>query len=68
MHVDFAGPMERTMFLIVIYAHLKWIEVFPMAIASYCLGNHIGTKRVKLFSLIRIPESIVSDSGPQFNS
>ena len=34
LHVDFAGPMEGKMFLIVIDAHSKWIEVFPMVTAT----------------------------------
>ena len=34
LHVDFTGPMEEKMFLIVIDARSKWIEVFPMATAT----------------------------------
>ena len=36
LHVDFAGPMEGKMFLIVIDAHSKWIEIefFLMATAT----------------------------------
>ena len=62
-HVDFAGPMEGKMFLIVIDAHSKWIEVFPIATATAL--TTIQRLR-QLFAQFRIPESIVSDNGPQF--
>lgn len=63
LHVDFAGPMEGKMFLIVIDAHSKWIEVFPMATATAL--TTIQRLR-QLFAQFGIPESIVSDNGPQF--
>ena len=63
LHVDFAGPMEGKMFLIVIDAHSKWIEVFPMATATAL--TTIQQLR-QLFAQFGIPESIVSDNGPQF--
>lgn len=31
IHVDFAGPLKGDMFLIVVDAKSKWIEVFPMS-------------------------------------
>ena len=34
LHIDYAGPTEEKMFLIVIDAHSKWIEVFPMTSAT----------------------------------
>ena len=34
LHVDFAGPLEGKMFLVVIDAHSKWLEVFPMTSAT----------------------------------
>ena len=30
IHVDFAGPFLGSMFMIVLDAHLKWLEVIPM--------------------------------------
>ena len=57
LHVDFAGPMEGKMFLIVIDAHSKWIEVFPMATATAMTTIQ---RLTQLFAQFGIPESIVS--------
>ena len=65
LHVDFAGPMEGKMFLIVIDAHSKWIEVLPMATATAL--TTIQQLR-QLFAQFGIPESIVSDNGRQFTA
>ena len=34
LHVDFAGPMDGRMYLIVVDAHSKWLEVLPMTTAT----------------------------------
>ena len=63
LHIDYAGPMEGKMFLIVIDAHSKWIEVFPMTSATALTTvQHLR----QLFSRFGIPDSIVSDNGSQF--
>ena len=31
IHVDFAGPFQGSVFLIVVDAYSKWLEVIPMA-------------------------------------
>ena len=51
------------MFLIVIDAHSKWIEVFPMTTATALATIQ---RLRQLFSQLGIPESIVLDNGPQF--
>lgn len=53
------------MLLIVIDAHLKWIEVIPLLTAT--VGTTIQQLR-KLFSQFGLPETIVSDNGPQFTA
>ena len=63
LHVDFAGPLEGRMFLVVMDAHSKWLEVVPMKIAT--AFNTIQHLR-QLFAQFGIPESVVSDNGPQF--
>ena len=30
IHVDFAGPFQGSMFLVVVDSHSKWLEVIPM--------------------------------------
>ena len=51
------------MFLIVIDAHSKWIEIFPMATATAL--TTIQRLR-QLFAQFGISEFFVSDNGPQF--
>ena len=65
LHIDFAGPMEGKMFLIMVDSHSKWIEVFPMTNAtSYATIRYLR----QLFAQFGIPETIVSDNGTQFVS
>lgn len=63
LHIDYAGPMEGKMYLIVIDAHSKWIEAFPMTSATAL--TTIQHLRV-LFAQFGVPEVIVSDNGSQF--
>lgn len=63
LHVDYAGPIAGNMFLIVIDAHSKWIVAFQMSTAT--ASTTIQRLR-QLFAQFGIPESIISDNGPQF--
>ena len=63
LHMDFAGPMDGRMFLVVVDAHSKWLEVIPMKTATAL--TTVRQLRT-LFSRFGIPECIVSDNGPQF--
>ena len=65
IHVDFAGPFEGHMWLIVVDAHTKWPEVIAMKTTT--ASNTITALR-SLFARYGIPSQIVSDNGPQFIS
>ena len=65
IHLDFAGPMDGVMYLIVVDAKSKWMEVLPMS--STTTATILRVLRF-LFSLHGLPEEIVSDNGPQFVS
>ncbi|XP_016303649.1 uncharacterized protein K02A2.6-like [Sinocyclocheilus anshuiensis] len=65
IHVDFAGPCEGHMYLVVVDAHSKWPEVQLMT--STTAEKTIGVLR-NLFSHYGLPEVLVSDNGPQFVS
>ena len=65
LHIDYAGPMDGKMFLVVIDAHSKWIEVFPTSHATALTTvQHLR----QLFAQFGIPDSIVSDNGTQFTA
>lgn len=65
IHVDFAGPLEGRMLLIVVDSHTKWIEVVPMKTTS--ANNTVEALR-GIFSRFGLPRTVVSDNGPQFAS
>lgn len=56
VHIDFAGPLESHMFLVVVDAHTKWPEVALME----------GTSSEKMVEALRsIFSQLVSDNCPQ---
>ena len=59
LHIDFAGPYEGSMWLIVIDAATKWPEVIKM--------NNTAERTIEilrsLFSRFGLPNQIVSDNG-----
>ena len=65
IHLDFAGPFNGEMFLLVVDTKSKWIEVFP--VSSTTASATIRALRF-LFATHGLPEVIVSDNGPQFVS
>ena len=65
MHIDYAGPFQNSMFLVVVDAHSKWPEVVP--VSSTTSSSTIEVLR-DLFATFGIPEQIVSDNGTQFVS
>ena len=65
LHIDYAGPIDGKMFLVVIDAHSKWLEVLPVQSAtSFCTIQQLR----QLFSRFGIPDSLVSDNGTPFTS
>ena len=65
VHIDFAGPFQNKMYLIVIDAHSKWPEVVEMTTTT---SHKTITELQRLFSTYGIPTQLVSDNGPQFTS
>ncbi|XP_024064460.2 LOW QUALITY PROTEIN: uncharacterized protein K02A2.6-like, partial [Terrapene carolina triunguis] len=65
IHVDFPGPLEGSMFLVVVDAHSKWPEV---SIMQSTTAKSTIQKLRGLFSHFGLPEQLVSDNGLQFVS
>ena len=65
IHVDHAGPFQNKIFLIVIDAHSKWLEV--IVVPSTSSSNTIRALRT-LFATHGLPEVVVSDNGTAFTS
>ena len=65
LHLDFAGPFEGQVWLIIVNACSKWPEVIAMT--STTAERTINILR-SLFSRYGIPDQIVTDNGPQFTA
>ncbi|XP_077497849.1 uncharacterized protein LOC144108505 [Amblyomma americanum] len=65
VHLDFAGPMKDKMFLVAVDAHSKWPEVYVMQKTT---AYHTIQCLQDLFSRLGVPDTIVTDNGPQFVS
>ena len=65
LHIDFAGPFLNQMFLVLIDAYSKWIEVFPMTSTTSEATIH---KLRTVFAQFGLPETLVSDNGPNLVS
>ena len=65
LHLDFMGPFEDRMFLILIDAHSKWIKAFcTQKATSKVVIDALRT----VFARFGIPKTIVSDNGTPFVS
>jgi len=65
LHIDFAGPFQGRMWLILVDLFSKWPEVVPMH--STTATRTIEELRL-IFSRFGLPDQIISDNGPQFVS
>ena len=65
LHLDFAGPFLGHMFLVLVDAHSKWLNVEVMQ--SITAEKTIQKLRT-IFATHRIPHKVVTDNGPTFRS
>ena len=65
VHIDHAGPFMNCMFLLIIDAYSKWMEVFPVSsTSSEVTINKLRTS----FATHGLPSVLVSDNGTSFTS
>ncbi|XP_060100365.1 uncharacterized protein K02A2.6-like, partial [Heteronotia binoei] len=65
LHLDFAGPFQGQIFMIIVDAYTKWLEVIPVGSTSSAAAIR-ALRRV--LSTHGIPDTIVSDNGTAFTS
>ena len=63
IHIDFAGPFLGSMFLIVVDAYSRWLEIEKMDTTT---STKTIEKLQNLFARYGVPFQLVSDNGPQF--
>ena len=65
VHIDYAGPIMGRMFLLIIDAHSKWLDIHMTTATSS--SATISLLR-KSFAALGLPEVVVSDNAPNFTS
>ncbi|RUS88762.1 hypothetical protein EGW08_003479 [Elysia chlorotica] len=65
IHIDYAGPFQNRMFLVVIDAHSKWAEVIPSTTSTSSATIDI---LYTIFARFDLPKQLVSENAPQFSS
>ena len=65
IHLDYAGPFMGKIFLVIIDAHYKWIDVHPTNFAT----SSITIEKLQVtFASQGLPETVVTDNGTNFCS
>ena len=63
LHTDYAGPFMGRMYLIIIDAHSKWLEILPVTTA---MAQGTVRKMKEVFATHGLPDQIVTDDGTHF--
>ena len=65
IHIDYAGPYKGEMFLVVVDAYSKWLEVHRMRSIT---STATIEKLREMFATHGLPATLVSDNGSNFTS
>ena len=65
VHIDYAGPLEGKMFLLIMDAHSRWMEIHVTNTASSMATIELLRRS---FATLGLPEVVVSDNGTAFTS
>ncbi len=65
MHADYAGPFLGKIFLVLVDAHTKWIDLH---MTSSSTSQVTIEKMQATFATLGIPEMLVIDKGTAFTS
>ncbi|XP_013911758.1 PREDICTED: uncharacterized protein LOC106540965 [Thamnophis sirtalis] len=65
VHIDFAGPVHGQVFMVVVDAYLKWLEILLMTSTT---AEAVIKALLRLFSTHGLPDILVSDNRPQFTA
>ena len=65
VHADYAGPFLGRMFLILVDANTKWVDIHVVNSTS---AEVTIEKMRATFATLGLPQILVTDNGPQFTS
>ena len=65
IHIDYAGPVEGKMILVIVDSHSKFIDAHLTTSATSAVTIR---KLRQTFAMLGLPQNIVSDNGPAFVS
>lgn len=65
IHADYAGPFMGQMFLLLVDAHTKWMDIHNVSSATF---QATIEKMRKTFATLGLPEMLVTDNGSVFTS
>ena len=65
LHLDYAGPFLGHMFLLLVDAHSKWVELFLMSSAT---SKATVEKLRTVFAQFGLPNTVATDNGTCFTS
>ena len=65
IHVDYAGPFLNRMFLLIVDAHSKWLDIHVTTSSTSAV---IIQKLQQTFATLGLPETLISDNGTAFTS
>ena len=65
IHLDYAGPIAGQMFLVLIDAHTKWLELFQVSAAN---SNETIRQLRTTFARFGLPHTVVTGNGSCFTS
>ena len=63
--MDYAGPFMNNMFLIVVDAHIKWLDVHVTSSSTAAITSE---KLQKTILIKGLPEAVIMDNGSAFTS
>ena len=65
IHIDYAGPLEGKMFLLIVDAHSRWLEIHSTNLSMSTATIELMRKT---FAGLGLPEVMVSDNATAFTS
>lgn len=65
VHLDFLGPLNGRMFLVIVDAYSKWVEVYEM---NSCTSTALIERLYEFMSRFGLPRTFVTDNGTAFCS